>query len=615
MPTYDSGRAADLGGINIRQRRSSDLEGIRFDGNRNAPTSTDDFVLYRRADALYVWDGSTETKLGAGGGGAAGTLDSVYDNGRTITVDNGAVILAGTDEDTAVLSVTGDGDSAGALISLSHTTTSRNDILGSGSNWSVTGDGEATFVRVDLGDDEPIRLGDSNDAVLQWVSGSSHLDIEGATNFDGDMTIESAHTLTIAGTDGSTMLTITAGDLVMSDGGVSITDSDDAESFTFINNSATTVGAVASAGVLQVESTSLTTGAAVNVQLTEDTLNGGYYYSAWDATANVRVFSVAENGNVTITGAGDTDALTISNGDVTIDDGSITLVDADDAVSLSVTNNTATTSDVVEISGSGTGRVLHVTTAGAAANAVVDIESTEGGTTGPILRLFHQGGSQAANDVVGRIVFEGEDDAAADNVYGRIDAVATTAAAGSEEGRLDFYAGDGDGGVSLSFEALHDGTNGIVEIGDGSVTGILRSNGDFDLQIETGNSTTGNLTITDGANGNITLTPNGSGKVDIANALLLSKITTSSGEGAVSVTGNIHEITTTGADALTLADGTEGQVLFVVMVTDGGDGTLTPTNLAGNDTTITFDAVGDAVTLLFTNDEWYIVGQNGVTVA
>jgi hypothetical protein len=51
------------------------------------------------------------------------------------------------------------------------------------------------------------------------------------------------------------------------------------------------------------------------------------------------------------------------------------------------------------------------------------------------------------------------------------------------------------------------------------------------------------------------------------------------------------------------------------MIADSGVGTLTPTNLAGTATTIAFDDVGDAVTLLFTNGEWYVVGQNGVTLA
>ena len=66
----------------------------------------------------------------------------------------------------------------------------------------------------------------------------------------------------------------------------------------------------------------------------------------------------------------------------------------------------------------------------------------------------------------------------------------------------------------------NDGTvaiNGEVSLGTGSSTGILKSNGNYDLLLKTGNSTTGSITITDGANGNITLSPNGTGQVVINN--------------------------------------------------------------------------------------------------
>jgi PII-like signaling protein len=62
-----------------------------------------------------------------------------------------------------------------------------------------------------------------------------------------------------------------------------------------------------------------------------------------------------------------------------------------------------------------------------------------------------------------------------------------------------------------------DGTvliNGTVAGGTGSAAGVFKSNGDHDLTLKTGNSTTGSITITDGANGDITLAPNGSGKTD-----------------------------------------------------------------------------------------------------
>jgi len=77
--------------------------------------------------------------------------------------------------------------------------------------------------------------------------------------------------------------------------------------------------------------------------------------------------------------------------------------------------------------------------------------------------------------------------------------------------------------------------------------------------------------------------------------------------GAVSLTTPITHLVTTAPAAVTLADGTEGQRKFIVMKTDGGTATLTPTNL-GNGTTITFDDAGDSADLLFTNAAWHFMG-------
>lgn len=111
-------------------------------------------------------------------------------------------------------------------------------------------------------------------------------------------------------------------------------------------------------------------------------------------------------------------------------------------------------------------------------------------------------------------------------------------------------------------------------------------------------------------NTELTSTTSGS----LTGILNTSSTATLSGAGAIPITAAIAEWTTTAADAGTLADGAEGQHLFIVMVADGGDGTLTPTNLAGG-TTITFDAVGDSVHLLFTAAAWYVVGISGAVVA
>ena len=80
-----------------------------------------------------------------------------------------------------------------------------------------------------------------------------------------------------------------------------------------------------------------------------------------------------------------------------------------------------------------------------------------------------------------------------------------------------------------------------------------------------------------------------------------------SGAGAVNPEVTTTWVNTTGTDALTLADGKEGREKYIVMRTDGGVGTLTPTNLK-NGTTITFDDVGDSAHLVFTDGDWVFMG-------
>ena len=91
-----------------------------------------------------------------------------------------------------------------------------------------------------------------------------------------------------------------------------------------------------------------------------------------------------------------------------------------------------------------------------------------------------------------------------------------------------------------------------------------------------------------------------------------------SGPGAVNVTTLTTAFTSTGTgDALTLADGVAGQLKAIVYVaeTAGADtAVLTPTNF-GNGTTITFNAVGESVLLQFLGTDWWIVSNNGATVA
>jgi hypothetical protein len=88
-----------------------------------------------------------------------------------------------------------------------------------------------------------------------------------------------------------------------------------------------------------------------------------------------------------------------------------------------------------------------------------------------------------------------------------------------------------------------------------------------------------------------------------------------SGAGAVNVTDMFTSLTTTGAaQALTLANGTAGQIKIIAHVVDGGSAVLTPTTKIGF-STITFTKVGDAATLIYTAAGWAIVGINGAVAA
>jgi len=120
----------------------------------------------------------------------------------------------------------------------------------------------------------------------------------------------------------------------------------------------------------------------------------------------------------------------------------------------------------------------------------------------------------------------------------------------------------------------------------------------------------GPITSTNGFIGAITgnITGDITGDVFASNQAL-------SGAGAVNTTDMLTSLTTTGAtQALTLANGTLGQIKIISHIVDGGSAVLTPTTKIGF-TTITFTAVGDSAMLIYTTLGWAVVGSKGVTIA
>lgn len=154
------------------------------------------------------------------------------------------------------------------------------------------------------------------------------------------------------------------------------------------------------------------------------------------------------------------------------------------------------------------------------------------------------------------------------------------------------------GSASLRWNAAYIASGGMIDFNGGDVrithsaNALAFTGGGSGYSFDAAVSTTGSLTGT----------------------TLIGSVQALTGAGAISTTTLATELTTTGINALTLADGTAGQVKIIVMIADGGDGTLTPTNF-GNGTTITFNDVGDAVCLVFVGTDWWIVSNNGCTVA
>lgn len=90
------------------------------------------------------------------------------------------------------------------------------------------------------------------------------------------------------------------------------------------------------------------------------------------------------------------------------------------------------------------------------------------------------------------------------------------------------------------------------------------------------------------------------------------------GPGAINLTNFATAYTSTGTgDALTLADGTVGQmkiIAYVAQTAAPDTGVLTPTTRVGY-STITFNNVGDTVVLMFFTQGWAVIGGDGAVVA
>ena len=77
---------------------------------------------------------------------------------------------------------------------------------------------------------------------------------------------------------------------------------------------------------------------------------------------------------------------------------------------------------------------------------------------------------------------------------------------------------------------------------------------------------------------------------------------------AIPITASIvHKTTGSDAEALTVAAGTQGQLLMIVLIVDGGGtGTIAASSTVAD--TIAFADAEDTAQLLFTNSKWHFMG-------
>lgn len=322
-------------------------------GSDPISASTSRGVFVDSSNRLSYWNGTSTTRL-TGAGGVATTWEDIYSVDATFALTGGTwTITQGGAFALLTLNKTNVG--AGAVIAITNSGSGVD--IGNGTTWTLSVAGAVGVLELTSGGTinatgGALTIGAA--ATATTLAGRLVVTGTGATN---SITLTSGHIIASSGnlvlTSGNA--TLTAGNVVLTLGTYSQTYSTNANTFIITNNTITTIGNASSTGMFSLVSTSMTTGALVNLELTEGTLAGGYYLQCWDATANSRQFSIAEDGLVTILGiaSGGSNSLVLTAGDFVSSDGSIAVTDADNAASLSVTNNTATTASVFVLAGSG----------------------------------------------------------------------------------------------------------------------------------------------------------------------------------------------------------------------------------------------------------------------
>lgn len=230
MPTINGVPYTGIRNINLKGVDSTKGSALRFERTSSSnPFDSSSAGLYVNSSGQLIFSyNGTSTTLGATGvSGSIPSLDAIFQGDQTL--DLGGLSTLTIDRSTGnnnVLTLTNSGAGSGNVLQITNVGSGK-DINGTSNTWSVTKAGVAVF--------------------------------------------ESA---TLSGAGGADKFTITAGDAVLSDGSLTMTDADNAATLSITNNTATTasVFVFAGSGVFTGSTTSsfmtitpsgLTTGTAV----------------------------------------------------------------------------------------------------------------------------------------------------------------------------------------------------------------------------------------------------------------------------------------------------------------------------------------------------------------
>lgn len=555
MGNYDSGKASVIGGLNIKLQRADSLNGIRFDSNRSVlPSSSSDFVLFRHGNSLKVWDGTSTTTIGGAGAAATPSWESLFAGDTTFNVAGTTWTIDNSTGNNDVLTVTNTGAGSGDCIQITNAGTGY-DIRGDSNTWAVAKTGIATLAGWSV-TGTTTALATTGAATWTLLDNSATALSIGAS---GDTNIM------VISTDNTTPEVIFNDNLrVVAGLATFISTSNTVQNVLVTNNTITTYGVTqaASAGMMVLRSTSLTTGTMLRLQASNTAMTTGFYLECMDSDGGgTTEFSVGENGATVITGsAAGTTAFTITTGDAVISSGSLAITRAGDAVNLTVTNNTATTASVVAITGSGihtgttttsfmtltqsgttAGTVLYIVAAAAATSvAVVDLV-TLGLTSGTAFRVAS---TTAVFTTGGKLIELTSAAAVAGNHL-----TATTTGAYTGTGMILVTAGAATTGVLISAISTTGLTSGSLIRATTSTAGALATNGAISF------TATGAFTSTSAVDG---------GFVEVkANSTTAGTIVNVVGSGLTTGIG------------LQLSNGTSGMTSgSMIRVTASGTGTI-----------------------------------------